>query len=161
MSTAVTTSRLGAAVLAFTAGCLLTVGSTYAQEVTRAEYIARADPICAKADKAGHRMTRRITPLIRQEKFREAAAIYGRHWNQVFKPSERKLARIPRPPEDAATLSREIEIRWQQARLSKSVRRHMGRGNLSAMYRVDGRIGKLDRQADRLIRPLGFKACDS
>jgi hypothetical protein len=161
MSTSIRTERLGTAALAFTTGCLLVVGSTYAQEVTRADYIAQADPICAKAEKAGARMTRRVNPLIRQERFREAAAIYERYWDRAYKPAVRKLARIPRPPADAATLSREFEIRWREARLSQSVQHHMRRGNVPAMSRVNRRIQNLDRRADSLLRPLGFRICDS
>jgi hypothetical protein len=153
-----TVSALGAGLAC--AG-LIWMSSAQAVAPTRTQYIARVDPICAKATKDGVRLANRLTPLLDEKRFDEAGRIYSRYWSNNFRPVIRRISRIQPPAEDSRRMRKWIRVRFHEARVGEHAAEALQHGPLKSGLRgVEHGVPRLDHVADRLIRPMGFQICD-
>ncbi|MBW8059713.1 MAG: hypothetical protein FVQ78_05140 [Solirubrobacterales bacterium] len=145
-----------------------TPGSSRSDGVTRREYIARADPICARYIRAA----RKLHPRYRRAtfdkfKFGKAARILGRegrHFGRMIV----NLGSVKLPRENASVIKRWLRGLRSQQPISRRVgaalkKMDVGPLTRKEIRRFDRTARKVDRvsaRTKRLVRHYGFKHCD-
>jgi hypothetical protein len=97
------------AVSAAAATLLLAVGASAAGATTRAEFVGQVEPICEANTFANKRILKNVREKARSPEPREVRQAGGQfiRASTAFSETVRKLAAVPRPPEDDARL-----LRW-------------------------------------------------
>jgi hypothetical protein len=141
------------------AGC---GGSSAAKPLSKGEYVARADRICAGGDASvatyKAQLDRLTTGGDPQQVFAKAPGIIRKATVQTGRFVDR-LAALPAPAADAGALRTWIAgVRRQQQLLEQSATA-FARRDVSRIKSLSARLDRLDRSANAFARRYGMKEC--
>lgn len=145
--------------LALLAVLLIVVPATFAAEVSREEYVQRADLICKKSEKANSRILNGVTGLVRRGKLAPAAKRVLRASNQ-FGRSVAAISRLPRPDADQAKLQSWIRQLRGEQKLLRSVGVALKRNQKAKANRLAVRLQTATRRAKNTVFTFEFTYCD-
>jgi len=142
------------ALIATASAALLVPCSACASEVTRAEYVMTADPICKRAVQANLGLFRGIKPA-------RLKAIANRFLRAAksFRKSVRELAAVPRPSADEPTLSRWLDALRTETDLLADLGSSLKAEEKARAQHYAKRLHKNANYADNLVLSFGFAYC--
>lgn len=148
----------GAVALA-AAGC---GSSGSSKPLTRHEYVAKADAICAQGERKIAPYKAQLDRLTSggdpQQVFAKAPGIIRRATAETGKLVA-QLAALPAPAADAAAVQAWIgDVRAQQRLLEQSATAFAKR-DVKLIRSLSSQLGRADRAADRFARRYGMRAC--
>jgi len=142
-----------------TAVATVLVPATASGASTRAEYIAQADPICAKANKLGEKQLKGFGKDVLAERWGRAIRRF-RVALRVFNREIASLAELEPPIADAALLEEWLAELRRQSPLARRVIRALKQQSVKLVARRSGRLVKASRSTKRLVEDYGFRSCD-
>jgi hypothetical protein len=126
---------------------------------TRAEYIAQADPICAKANKVANQQLPGFGDDVDAERWKGAARRF-RVTLRAFNGMIASLSSLQPPAADAALISQWLEGLRSQSPQAKAVIAAVKQHSRKKVVARSGRLAKNSRRTKELVASYGFKACD-
>ena len=127
----------------------------------RDEYVAKVEPICEANTVANKRILKNVRVRARSKNPKQVKKAGGQfiHASAAFGSTVRKIAAVPRPPEDEARLGRWIE----HLRIVKANLRHLGKA-LKRLEKIKAaheaiRVERSGNAANNVGFAFGFRYC--
>jgi len=147
-------AALGCVALA-SAGC---GGGDDSKSLTKAEYIAKADAICAQLDRATKKYEEQGDALPRDAEVKDFAPAMKGTLAESAK-SDARLRELPRPAADKSTLDRFFMLRAQAARVGNQAAQAAAVNDLKAFEKLIADNSQLGPEQTKLAKRYGFKQC--
>lgn len=146
------------ALIALVATALLIGPAGAAEAPTRADYVRVAEPICKRNTVANQRLLKGVRGKIRRNRLKPAGRQFARA-ARAFGAAVRKIARLPRPTEDVAALSRWIKLLNKQAIYLRGISKSLLAGNRFKSQRLSVLLVRNATQANNAVLRFGFRQC--
>lgn len=129
-----------------------------AEAPTRTEYVTELEKICKPGSIATQRAVRGMRADIRAERLRVAAAKVARA-RTIFSRTVASIARVPRPPDDEATLARWFDaLDLEKAALAKIVA-SLKAEDVARFQRVYADFVHKGNKTNNVVVSFGFNYC--
>jgi len=144
------------ALLAAVPVALATEGET---EISRDEYVAKVEPICAANTKSNSRILKGVKQQVVKRhqlvpagrRFIKASSVFGR--------TVKRLAAVPRPASDQPRLTRWLKYLAKEHALLHSIGKALKANSKNRAYRLASQLTHNTNQAKNTVISFGFKAC--
>ena len=128
-------------------------------ELTRAEYIARVEPICAANTKANSKILKGVKQQVVKRhqlvpagrRFIKASSVFGR--------TVKRLAAVPQPASDEAKLTTWLKYLDKEHALLNSIGKALKAQSKNRAYHLASQLTHNTNQAKNSVISFGFKAC--
>jgi len=129
-----------------------------AAEITREEYVARAEPICKTNVLANKRIFKGAKEKVKTGKLKAASRHFFRAAN-AFATTIRQLASVPQPTADEARLARWLDLLRDEEKTIRDIGRALAAGNKdkASSYSVD--LNANSNRANNTVLGFGFDYC--
>jgi len=138
--------------------CLSAASLALAAETTRAEYVAAVEPICKQNTKANERILKGVRAKVRKGRLKQAAGQLARA-SSALKKTLAELQAIPRPPGEAATLTKWLGYVETEARLFSSTAKKLRDGERAGAEKVAIRLTRNANLANDTVLDFEFHYC--
>jgi hypothetical protein len=132
--------------------------ATAAEAPTRAEYVTRLEGICRPDAEATQVAMRGARSDLRAERLRAAAAKFAQA-TRIFGGTVRKIAAVPRPPEDTARLTRWFGYLNAQESYLRRITAQLRAGRAIKAQRLTARFIHNGNLANNVVLAFGFRYC--
>jgi hypothetical protein len=129
-----------------------------AEAPTRSEYVLRLEGICKPNAEATRRVVGGVRSDVRAERFATAAAKFSRA-ERIFSRTVAKIAAVPRPPADAATLSRWFGALGKEKVYLGQIVATLRAEELARFQRVSADFIHQGNKANIIVVSFGFNYC--
>lgn len=127
-------------------------------EISRDEYIAKVEPICAANTKSNSRILKGVKQQVKKGKLKPAGKRFVRA-SGVLNRSTRQIAAVPQPAADAARLGKWIRYLRREGAFLRLIGRSLGSGNKYKAQKLAVKLNKNNNQANNTVISFGFKEC--
>jgi hypothetical protein len=127
-------------------------------EVTRPEYIAKVEPICAANTKANTKVLKGVKQQVKQGKLKPAGKRFIRA-SGVLNRSTRQIAAVPQPAADAAKLDKWIVYLKKEGVFLRLIGKSLKSGDKYKAQKLAVKLNKNNNQANNTVISFGFKEC--
>jgi hypothetical protein len=149
--------RTGIAALA-TALLLTTTIAAAAEAPTRGEYVARLEGVCRPDAEATQRAMKGARGDVSAERFAAAAVKFGKA-TSIFGSTVKTISAVPRPPADAAKLSKWFGYLKAQEAYLKQITAQLEAGRGIKAQRLTARFIHNGNLANNAVLAFGFNYC--
>ena len=133
------------------AGCGGEAVPAQSEPLTRAEWIARADAICAEANA-------RIQALGEPENAQELASLAG-EFADVNDEADNSLRLLAPPAEIQSQVERALELTERQIDILREISDAAADRNQESTERLVEELAPLEREADQIAAAIGLETC--
>jgi hypothetical protein len=137
---------------------LLGVGSAAAGEVSRDSYREAVEPICKANTEANQRILKGVRSEVRRGELKVAAAQFDKAGTALRK-TVRRLAGVPRPPDDRTRLAEWLGDIKGEAALFERIAAKLRAGDKVAAQRLVLILTRNANFANNLVIPFEFEYC--
>lgn len=137
---------------------LLGVLSAAAAEVSREEFLARAEPVCRRNTQANEQILAGVRTEVRQGRLAPAGAAFARA-AAALQRTLGKLEALPRPAADQARLAAWFADIATEVRLLEAVAAKLGKGERAAAERLSVKLTTAANRANAEALPFEFHWC--
>lgn len=137
---------------------LLGVTASVAWAIDRAEYVDAVEPICKKDTEANDKILTGVRKLVKEDKLDLAAKKFAGA-ARALKRARLELAKVEKPPADAATLTRWLNGAKTEAELFESVSRKLAHGEKTAAQKMVVRLVSNAKKTNNLVLQFNFHYC--
>jgi hypothetical protein len=139
---------------------LLALGAplAFAAQQTREGYVEAVEPICERNTKANEKILAGVEAEIRAAKLKQAAAQLGQA-ARALKQTLAELRAVPRPPADAARLTRWFADIGGEVKLFEAAARKLAAGDRTGAERMSARLSRQANVANDEVLAFGFRYC--
>jgi hypothetical protein len=132
-----------------------------AEEPTREEYAAGVEPICKTATKAVEPILKGVKRLVLRNRpaTLRAAGRRIKRTSRVRNNALKRIARVPRPPADAARLKRWLGYLHQAQALLARIGRLYEKGNTKKPFSLELKQTRIERSANNTVSVFSFHFC--
>lgn len=145
-----------AAVLALALGFAAPVLA--AEEPTRAEYVARLEPICKPRSEATARAVRGVRGDVRAERLAVAGRKFAKA-QRIFAATVDAISTVPRPAADLATLKRWFSALDREELYLGQMVEVLRRDSVAGFQRVSAKFIQEGNRANNAVVSFGFNYC--
>ncbi|HET6570986.1 MAG TPA: hypothetical protein VFG58_05810 [Solirubrobacterales bacterium] len=147
-----------AVVVALLAAVPVALAAEGEAELTRDEYIARVEPICAANTRSNSKILKGVKQQVKKGKLKPAGRRFIRA-SGVLNRSTRQISRVPRPAADSAKLSKWIGYLRHEGSYLLLIGRSLKSGNKYRAQKLAVKLNKNNNQANNTVISFGFKEC--
>ena len=159
MKSSVPVSSLPRLCLAVVAALLLVVPVALgAEELSRDEYVARLEPICAANSKANSRILKGVKDQVNHGKLGPAGGRFIRA-SAALARSVRQMAKVPKPTADQAKLTKWFGYLKHEQRYLQLIGKSLKSGNKYRASKLASQLNRNNNKANNTIITFGFKEC--
>ena len=141
-------------------GLLLLVGaaSAFALGPEAQEYKEKVEPICQKNTEANEKILKGVRKEVKEGKTKKAS-------RQIFaaakalKNTRAQLLEVPKPPEDAARLTKWLKGAKTEIELLETTGRKLAKGEKNAAVRMVAQLESNARKTNNLVLDYQFRYC--
>lgn len=151
-------TRRWVAAAALVAGLLLAVTAAAATAPTREEYVARLESICKPDTEATQRAMKGARADISAERLALAAGKFAQA-TSIFGSTVKKIAPVPRPPADAAKLSKWFGYLKAQESYLGQITAQLRADHAIQAQRLTARFIHNGNLANNTVLAFGFDSC--
>jgi hypothetical protein len=137
---------------------LLGITASVALAIDRAEYVDAVEPICKKDTEANDKILTGVRKLVKEDKLDLAAKKFARA-ARALKRARLELAKVEKPAEDAAKLTRWLGLVKTEAELFESVSRKLAHGEKTGAQRLVVRLVSNAKKTNNLVLSFNFRYC--
>jgi hypothetical protein len=140
--------------------CAFAVGASTAAAETpeRTEYVAQLEKICKPGSEATQRAVQGVRSDVRAERLRVASLKFARA-KRIFARTVREISAVPRPPADAATLTRWFTHLTQEKLYLDRIAVALRTENVPRFQRVLAEFFRQGNQANNTVISFRFNYC--
>jgi hypothetical protein len=138
--------------------CLGLLAGTAHAATTRAEYVVRADPLCASSNHDLSQLYTHFRHLDQRHSYRQAGRVAAKAGKRLSR-LRTQLRAIPPPPGDEQTIDTWLGLIARMAVDLRRVGRAEGNQNFHAVSHFQAKYGRTGNRADVLVESWGFYAC--
>jgi hypothetical protein len=127
-------------------------------EITRPEYIAKVEPICAANTKANSTILKGVKDQVKAgeltpagKRFIRASGVLGR--------STAQIAKVPKPAVDAAKLTKWIGYLKSEGTFLRLIGKSLKAGNKYKAQKLAVKLNSNNNKANNTVISFGFKEC--
>jgi len=128
------------------------------EEISRAEYTARVEPICAANTRHNSKILKGVKRQVKKGRLKPASRRFIRA-SGVLNRSTRQIARVPRPAADAPKLGKWIRYLKREGIFLRLIGKSLGSGNKYKAQKLAVKLNKNNNQANNTVISFGFKQC--
>ena len=129
-----------------------------AAEVTREEFVERAEPICKVSREESGRILAGVREKVKAGKLKPAAVQFEAA-SKALEGTRKQLAALPRPAADAARLGTWLTYMKQEAGLLGVVARKLRGGEKGEAERIGAKLTTTAVKANNEVAPFEFHYC--
>lgn len=137
---------------------LLAAVSASAAEISPAEYKEQVEPICKKNTKANEKILKGVRQEVKSGKLKPASRKL-RAAARALKRTRAELLPVPKPPEDAARLTKWLNKVKVEVKMLEATSRKLAKGQKNAAVKMVIRLESNARQANNLVLDYEFRYC--
>ena len=137
---------------------LSTASLASAAETTRTEYVAAVEPICKQNTKANETVLVGVRGEVRKGRLKLAAGQLARA-SSALKKTQAELQAIPRPPDEAATLTKWLGYVKTEARLFSLAAKMLRDGEKAGAEKVAILLNRNANLANDTVLDFEFHYC--
>ena len=134
------------------------LGAEGEAELTRAEYIARVEPICAANTKSNSKILKGVKQQVQKGKLKPAGRRFIRA-SGVLNRSTAQIARVPQPAADSAKLGKWTGYLKNEGTFLRLIGKSLKAGNKYKAQKLAVKLNKNNNQANNTVISFGFKEC--
>lgn len=138
---------------------LLAPGAVASAEFSRSEYVIQLEAICKPRSEATQRAVRGVKGLVRSERLPLAAPKVERA-KRIFAGTIARIALVPRPAEDRATLARWFSALKREVGALSSTADSLRADDVPRFQRVWGDFVHEGNKANNVVVSFGFNYCN-
>lgn len=127
-------------------------------EITRPEYIARVEPICAANTKSNSKILKGVKQQVQKGKLKPAGKRFIRA-SGVLNRSTAQIARVPQPAADSAKLGKWTRYLKNEGTFLRLIGKSLKSGNKYKAQKLAVKLNKNNNQANNTVISFGFKEC--
>ena len=127
-------------------------------EITRAEYIAKVEPICAANTKSNSKILKGVKQQVKKGKLKPAGKRFIRA-SGVLNRSSRQIAGVPQPAADATKLGKWVRYLKREGVFLRLIGKSLKSGNKYRAQKLAVKLNKNNNQANNTVISFGFKEC--
>lgn len=127
-------------------------------EITRDEYIAKVEPICANSTKSNSQILKGVKEQVKQDKLKTAGTRFVRAAG-VLDKSTAQIAQVPQPAADAAKLDKWTGYLKSEGTFLRLIGKALKSGNKYKAQKLAVKLNKNNNQANNTVISFGFKEC--
>jgi hypothetical protein len=147
-----------ALLLATAAMLLLVAAPSFALEPPAREYREKAEPICQANTEANEKILKDVRKHVKEGKFKLASRQLLSA-ARALKKTRTQLLAVPKPPEDAALLTKWLKGVKTEAELLEAAGRKLAHGEKNAAQKLVVRLDSNARQTNNLVLEYEFHYC--
>lgn len=141
---------------------LLTVApvalATEGEEITRPEYIAKVEPICASSTKSNSNILKGVKEQVKQGKLGPAGKRFIRA-SGVLNSSTAQIAKVPQPAADATKLAKWIGYLKQEGVYLRLIGKSLKASDKYKAQKLAVKLNANNNKANNTVISFGFKEC--
>jgi hypothetical protein len=146
-------------ILAFVAvAMLLGAVPSLAAEATREGYVEAVEPICKANTEANEKILKGVRAKVKAGKF-DAAARQFSAAARALKRTRTQLLQVPKPPADAARLTKWLGYVKTEVELFESIARKLAKDESTSAQKMVVRLISNARQANNQVLDFEFRYC--
>ncbi len=150
--------RTSAAALLPLTVLLIAAPAPRAAELKRSEYVERVEPICKAETQAHGSVLQGVEAMVRHDELKRAAPRVLRAADALEAVTKR-IAAVPRPPADAARITRWLAFAATGNELLRQLGAELGRGDRDQVQRLGNRILRETKRANATVVGFEFEYC--
>lgn len=127
-------------------------------EMTRPEYIAKVEPICAASTKSNSSILKGVKEQVKQGKLVPAGKRFIRA-SGVLEKSTARIAAVPQPSTDEAKLTKWIGYLEGEGGYLQQIGKALKAGNKYKAQKLAVKLNRNNNQANNTVISFGFKEC--
>jgi len=127
-------------------------------ELTREQYVAKLEPICAANGKANGRILKGVKRQVQKGKLTPAGKRFLRASGALGR-SIRQMAKAPKPAADATKLNKWFRYLFKEKSYLRLVGKALKSNNRYKAQKLAVRLNKNNNQANNTVIAFGFKQC--
>lgn len=127
-------------------------------ELTRAEYVAKVEPICKANTDANSRILKGVKDQVKQDKLVPAGKRFIRAAGALG-TAVTKIAAVPQPSEDAAKLTKWIGYLKSEKAFLQKIGQALKAENKFRAQKLAVELNKNNNQANNTVISFGFDEC--
>ncbi|HET9161984.1 MAG TPA: hypothetical protein VFN89_00875 [Solirubrobacterales bacterium] len=147
-----------AMVVALLAAVPVALAAEGESEITRPEYIARVEPICASSSKSNSSILKGVKEQVKQGKLVPAGKRFIRA-SGVLDKSTAKIARVPQPAADSTKLTKWIGYLKSEGDFLQRIGKSLKAGNKYKAQKLAVKLNTNNNKANNTVISFGFKEC--
>lgn len=127
-------------------------------EITRDEYIAKVEPICAANTKSNSKILKGVKEQVKQGKL----AIAGKRFiraSGVLNQSTAQIAKVPQPKTDAPKLGKWIGYLKSEGEYLRLIGKSLKAGDKYKAQKLAVKLNSNNNKANNTVISFGFKEC--
>ena len=137
---------------------LLGAVTASATEAERAEYKDAVEPICKANTEANEKILKGVRQKVKSGKY-DAAAKQFSAAAKALKKTRGQLLAVPKPPEDAAQLTKWLGYAKTEAQLFESIAKKLHNDEATAAQKMVVRLVSTAKQANNQVLDYEFRYC--
>jgi hypothetical protein len=137
---------------------LIVVPLALAADVTRDEYVAKADPICKRNEEANRRIFTGAKQQVKEGELNQASKHFVRAEAALDKTIA-QLKAVPRPTADAQRLARWFDYLEVESRYLGRIGKALAEGKKGKAQTLSVRLNRNSNLANNTVLPFGFVYC--
>lgn len=150
-------ARLGLPLVALLA-VLMAISLASAEEITRAQYRAAAEPICKANAEANEHILKGVRSKVRAGKLKAAGSQFTRAATALRKTLQ-KIEALPKPASDVQRLTEWYKRVGEEVTLLRSVGKALLAENAHKAERLSVKLSSNARLTNAIVVPFGFTYC--
>ncbi len=127
-------------------------------EITRPEYVAKVEPICAANSRANSKILKGVKGQVQKGQLKPAGVRFIRA-SGVLNRSTRQIAAVPQPAADAAKLGKWIGYLKNEGTFLRLIGKSLKSGNKYKAQKLAVKLNKNNNQANNTVISFGFHEC--
>lgn len=140
------------------AAALLGAVPSLAAEATRESYVQAVEPICKANTEANEKILKGVRAKVKAGKLKAASKQFFAA-ARALKRTRAQLLRVPKPPADAAQLTKWLRYVKTEAQLFEAVGKKLAKGEETAAQKMVVRLVSNARQANNQVLDFQFRFC--
>ncbi len=145
-------------VLAAVAALVVSASLAFAEELSRAEYVERVEPICKSNTEANLRILKGVKQQVQSDDLQQAGKRFIRA-SSALGAAVTKIALVPRPAADAAKLTKWIELLRAEQRYLLKIGKALKAENKSKAQQLSVDLNRSNNKANNTVISFGFDEC--
>jgi hypothetical protein len=127
-------------------------------EISRSEYIAQVEPICAASTKSNSTILKGVKEQVKHGKTGPAGKRFIRAAG-VLNKSTAKIAKVPQPAADEAKLTKWIGYLKSEGSFLQRIGKSLKAGNKYKAQKLAVKLNTNNNKANNTVISFGFKEC--
>ena len=137
---------------------LLGAVPSMAAEADRATYVQAVEPICKENTEANEKILKGVRAKVKAGKL-DAAARQFSAAARALKRTRSQLLQVPKPPDDAARLTKWLGYVKTEVELFEAIGRKLAKNEKTAAQKMVARLISNARQANNQVLDFEFRYC--